>query len=177
MKRKKPLKNNFHTEETNLELKLEEMEPEDISRVVELVSSSMNENEGRWAKETIDFHYFCKAHDKDDGRAYYVAKKDDYILGICGWHRYIWGPENRVWLGWFAVDPEFQRKGIGHEMMEKICKTASKKGFKKMFIETYSDDDFLKARNFYEKFGFEEAGRIESYIKEGVDMVVYSRDL
>lgn len=158
-------------------IKLEEMEPEDTGTVVEIISKSMNENEGKWAKDTIDFHHFCEEHNKDDGRSYYVAKKDDKIVGVCGLHRYIWGPEDITWLGWFAVHPEFQRQGIGHAMMEKVCKIAPKKGYKKLFIETYSDDDFLKARDFYEGFGFKKAGEIRDYIKEGVDMIVYERDI
>lgn len=158
-------------------IKLEEMEPEDTDTVVKLISKAMNENEGKWAKKTIDFHHFCEEHNKDDGRSYYVAKKDDKIVGVCGLHRYIWGPEDITWLGWFAVHPEFQHKGIGHAMMENVCEIASEKGYRKLFIETYSDDDFLNARGFYEGFGFKKAGEIRDYIKKGTDMIVYERDI
>lgn len=160
-----------------LEIKLQEMEKKDIESVVNMISRAMNENEGKWAEETIDFHFFCEKHNKNDGRSYYVAKKDNKIIGVCGLHRYIWGSEDIVWLGWFAVDPKSQRKGIGCMMMENLCELASKRGYRKMFIETYSNDDFLKGRNFYEKVGFTKDGEIKSYIKEGIDMIVYARDL
>lgn len=156
---------------------LVEMLKNDKDAVIKLIADAMNENEGRWAKETIGFHFFCKENGKDDGRVYYVAKSDDKIVGISGLHRYTWGPEDITWLGWFAVDPALQRKGIGYVMMEKTCQFAKKRGFRKIFIETYSDDTFSKGRAFYEKFGFKRAGGIKDYIKDGVDMVVYARDL
>lgn len=161
----------------NVVVLLEEMRKTDTDVVVDLITRAMNENEGRWAKETVEFHFFCKENGKDDGRRYYVAKLGHKIVGISGLHRYTWGPEDITWLGWFAVDPSFQRKGIGHFMMEKTCQLARKNGFRKVFIETYSDDTFSKGRAFYEKFGFKQAGEIRDYIRNGVDMVVYAKDL
>lgn len=160
-----------------LEFKLQEMKHEDADEVVKLISKAMNENEGKWARETIDFSYFCKANGKNDGRSYWIGKKDGKTVGICGLHRYLWGPKDIVWLGWFAVAPEFQRQSIGHNMMEGICERALRMGYRKMFIETYSNDDFLKGRSFYKKFGFRKVGKIKSYIKEGTDMIIYGKDL
>ncbi len=161
----------------DLVILMKEMQKEDTGRVVQIIAEAMNENESRWAKETINFHYFCKDNGKDDGRLYLVAKLDGKIAGVSGLHRYIWGPEDISWLGWFAVHPEYQKKGIGRSMMEKTCEIAKERGFRKLFIETYSDDDFTKGRNFYEKFGFNKVGEIKDYIKDGVDMVVYGRNL
>tara|TARA_Y100000310_G_scaffold128407_1_gene127592 strand:+ start:6920 stop:7429 length:510 start_codon:yes stop_codon:yes gene_type:complete len=156
---------------------LEEMKKEYTDRVIAIITNSMNENEGRWAKETLEFHYSCQENGKHDGRLYYIAKLDGKVVGITGLHRYIWGPEDVAWLGWFTVDSEFQRLGIGHEMMERTCEIAKQKRFRKILIETYSSDDFLKGRNFYEKFGFKRVGQIKDYIEDGTDMIVYGRNL
>ncbi len=162
-----------------LELVLDKMQEGDSDRVVEIITQAMNEEEGLWARKSFDFHGFCKEHgkEKEDGRTYYVARADGKTVGVTGFYLNMWGPDNVAWLCFFAVEPHSQRKGIGHFMMERTCELAKEAGIRKMFIETYSNDDFVKGRNFYEKFGFKRDGRIKDYLGEGVDMVVYGRDL
>lgn len=153
-----------------------EMTEEDAAGVIGLISRAMNEDEGRWAEKTIDFHYTCLGNGKDDGRAYYVAKLENgQVAGISGLHHYEWGPDDVVWLGWFAVEPDLQRNGIGNTMMEKACALAKEKGYRKLLVETYSN--LPKGVNFYEKFGFKKAGNVKDYVSEGVDMIVYAKDL
>lgn len=149
----------------------------DTNKIVKIISQSMNSNEGRWAKETIEFHNFSKKYRKDDGRSYYVAERNNQIIGITGLHRYLWGPKNIVWLGWFAIHKKYQRLGIGSFLLNKVCIIAKNKGFRMIFIETYSDKDFFKARKFYEKIGFRKVGKINDYIDNKIDMVVYGKKL
>lgn len=161
----------------SLDVKFREMRNTDTNHVIRIIGQAMNIKEARRAAKTIYFHYFCRENKKDDGREYYIAENKAQIIGVCGLHNYIWGPEDTAWLGWFAVDPEFQRQGIGRKMLKKVCSIGAEKGYKKLLVETYSDCDFKKARNFYEKSGCKEVGRIKDYIKKGIDMVVYKKDL
>ncbi len=163
--------------ELSSDIRIREMRYTDSEEVIEIIGLAMNKEEARWAKETIDFHYFCEQNNQDDGRNYLLATLNNQPIGITGLHRYIWGPEDITWLGWFAVRPEYQRMGIGKKMMEETCEIARSRGFRKIFIETYSNDDFEKGREFYEKFGFVQTGSIDGYLKPDTDMVVYSRDL
>jgi len=158
-------------------LKFEPMICGDTNSVVQIIAKSMNENEGRWANKTINFHYFCQNSGVSDGRIYYVAKINEQIVGISGLHSYEWGPEDLSWLGWFAVDPDFQGKKIGYFLMQNTIELAKQKGFRKLLIETYSDKDFEKARNFYERYGFHQIGKIEGYIAKQIDMVVFGLEL
>ena len=123
---------------------MEEMKKRHAEKVVELISKSMNKKEGNLAKNTIDFHFFCKKNKKDDGRSYFVVKIRDKIIGIAGLHRYIWDYRNIVWLGWFAVDQKFQKQGIGTMMIDKICRIAKKKDIKRCTLRLTAAKHFLK---------------------------------
>ncbi len=160
-----------------IEVRYRLMDVSDIESVVSLIAKAMNSNEGEWAKKTIQFHFFCKTHNIDDGRHYLLALVDNAIVGITGLHTYSWGPADITWLGWFAVSPEFQGKKIGYQLMSKTIADARNKGFKRLLVETYSDDDFETARKFYERYGFEIVGNIKDYIRRGVDMVVFGMSL
>ena len=144
--------------------------------MVEIISKAMNPTEGRLAQATLNFHFSCKENGLDDGRTYYAVEKEKSIVGVVGLHQYPWGPDENVWLGWFAVKPEHQRQGIGTWLMNKIIEEARQKGYKKMLVETYSGKDFESARSFYSKFGFKRIGKIKKYMGKE-DMIVFSKEI
>ncbi len=153
------------------------MTPKDIVMSVDIISAAMNVDEGRWAKETFNFYFNCQQHGMNSGREYYVFKDDDKLIGLVGLHHYVWGPAENIWLSWFAVSPDYQRQGVGSAMLEAIMKIGRKKGFTKLFIETYDGPDFEKARRFYTAMGFTEAGRIDDYLPNHASMRVFRKDL
>lgn len=153
------------------------MSESDISEAAALVARAMNEDEGRWAARTMQFHFGCRRHRLDDGRSYCVWKQGDAIRGLVGLHHVVWGPERNVWLAWFAVDPESQGQGLGRQLLLAAEQMAADRGYRRLLVETYEHDDFDKARRFYERNGFCEAGRIAGYLDDGSAMIVYTRDL
>jgi len=159
----------------DIELKL--MTEQDIAEAVRLISTAMNPDEGRWAEKTMLFHFGCLNNGLQDGRDYFVWRNDGRILGIVGLHHYIWGPEDTVWLAWFAVHPDWQRKGAGAKLMRSIEAIAFEMGYRKLFIETYRNPGFTKARKFYCSHGFKDVGGIRDYLPDGSDMVVYRKNL
>ncbi len=156
---------------------LEAMAEADIDEACLLVSEAMNENEGRWARATMLHHFGCRRHGLDDGRSYFVWRRDGAIRGLVGLHHYVWGPEENVWLSWLAVHPDHQRQGIGSKLMADIEGKAAERGYTKLFVETYDHPDFDVARAFYAAVGFDEAGRVRRYLPDGSDMVVYGKEL
>ena len=154
---------------------LEPMQERDIGAAAELVARAMNADEGRWARRTMTFHFGCKEHGLDDGRSYFVHRQSNKIVGLVGLHHAIWGPEKNVWLAWFAVDPNVQGQGLGRTLLEEIESLARQKGFAKLLVETYEHADFDKARRFYERNGFERAGKVEDYLPDGSAMIVYAK--
>ncbi|MBN1360638.1 MAG: GNAT family N-acetyltransferase [Sedimentisphaerales bacterium] len=149
----------------------------DIDVAAALVARAMNPDEGRWAARTMGFHFGCQAHGLDDGRSYFVKRQGGTLVGLVGLHHAVWGPEENVWLAWFAVDPDWQGKGLGRELLTAVERIAMERGFRKLLVETYEHADFDKARRFYERSGFRRAGEIANYLPDGAPMVVYAKRL
>lgn len=153
------------------------MQEHDIEEAVRLVSVTMNQTEGRWARKTMQFHFQCERHQITDGRAYYIWKAEGQIKGLVGLHHYIWGPKENVWLAWFAVHPDCQRQGRGRKLLNAMERIAVGLGYQKFLVETYKHSDFDKARSFYEANAFREIGVISDYLPDGSAMVVYAKKI
>ena len=158
-------------------ISLQKMTENDVSNVLSLISKAMNDDEAVCAERTLDFHFSCDAHNINNPFHYYVATIDKKIIGVTGVVHYLWGASDAVRLAWFAVLPEYQKQGIGQWLMDQTVGVSRKLGFRRLLAETYSDDRFARARSFYERYGFEYAGKLANYPKMGVDMLVYRLDL
>ncbi len=156
---------------------LNPMDERDIEAAAALVSRAMNADEGRWAGRTMRFHFGCQTHGLDDGRSYFVRRQGGTLVGLVGLHHAVWGPEENVWLAWFAVDPDCQGRGMGRELLVEIERIAAGRGFRKLLVETYDHADFDKARRFYERNGFRRMGQVADYLPDGSPMIVYAKDL
>jgi ribosomal protein S18 acetylase RimI-like enzyme len=59
---------------------------------------------------------------------------------------------HRGWVYYLGVDPAYQRKGLGRQMMEAIEKKIHGMGCPKINLQVRTDN--LKAMKFYERIGF-----------------------
>jgi GNAT superfamily N-acetyltransferase len=156
---------------------LEKMVEEHVEEAVALISRAMNPSEGKWAEKTMTHHFRCASNGIDDGRSYFIWRSADRISGLVGLHHYLWGPDQNVWLSWFAVEPSLQRQGHGSALLKAIESLALGYGYRKFLVETYDQRDFANARIFYASHGFSEVGRISNYLDNGSDMIVYGKEL
>ena len=159
------------------DISLEPMRQAELEEAVELISLAMNPDEAKWARQTMEFYFSCKKHNIQSGRDYYIWRDEGGICGLIGLHRYLWGPEQNVWLSWFAVHPERQGSGAGSALMKALKKRAIQAGYTKLLVETYDSPTFEKARNFYRARGFFQTGRIENYLPDGSAMLVFEIQL
>lgn len=51
-----------------------------------------------------------------------------------------------------SVSPEFQRRGIGRQILERLCQEAKELGFQRIVLETTST--WSEVITFYKRFGF-----------------------
>ena len=156
---------------------LTDLLPSDAPAIKALITSAMNADEGFQAAETIHKHFAMAGAGISDGRTYFVYRDGGSIAGLAGLHYYEWGPKENVWLGWFAVHPSHQGRGIGKSLLELVEKKAIEAGYKKFFVETYSSPTFARAREFYARQGFAVVGQIANYLPDGADMVVFGKSL
>lgn len=156
---------------------LREMQAQEIEEACALIAYAMNPDEGTWARKTLDFHFKCQQHGLHDGRHYYTYRPQQRLVALTGLHHYEWGPPENVWLAWFAVHPDFQRQGIGRQLLTAIEQLAIRQGYSKLFIETYDHPDFDRATKFYEACGFQQVGMIDHYLSDAESMIVYLKPL
>ncbi|MRR55586.1 MAG: GNAT family N-acetyltransferase [Deltaproteobacteria bacterium] len=159
------------------ELKIRELLPEMADGAAELICAAMNPDEGAWARLTIKRHFALRAQGLEDGRHYFALLVDGILAGISGLHHYEWGPEENVWLGWFALSPNLQGRGFGVRLMTETERTARSLGYRKLFVETYATPTFARAIRFYTRTGFRQAGMIENYLPDGSAMLVFLKVL
>lgn len=92
--------------------------------------------------------------------AHYVAMAGQKIVGVIGWYQddVNWatetmgnkfpGPE-AYWVGFFAVDKNYRRKGIGFALLKRIEKVIKAKRQVKLWVSSVPE-----TRNYYERQGF-----------------------
>lgn len=74
------------------------------------------------------------------------------LVGFCGL-----GPQaatDKVWLSWFAVHPDYQGCGIGTWLLAETEQLARSKGYRWMFVHTFTEARFLAARALYSRMGY-----------------------
>lgn len=157
--------------------KLQELGPELADDAAALIGEAMNPDEGAWARITIGRHFEMRANGLGNGRNYFALLVDGALAGLTGLHHYEWGPDENVWLGWFALSPKLQGRGLGVRLMAETEQAAKALGYRKLFIETYDTPTFSRAIRFYAKAGFRKAGMIENYLPDGSSMMVFLKEL
>ncbi|MDB9515627.1 GNAT family N-acetyltransferase [Roseofilum reptotaenium CS-1145] len=75
------------------------------------------------------------------------------------------------------VSPDSHGQGHGQALMNAVIDALKEKGQRLLIVETSSLSEFQRARDFYQKCGFTEEGRIMDFYKSGDDKVVFSKSL
>lgn len=75
------------------------------------------------------------------------------VQGIVGLYTNIDTPKH-VWLGWYGVNPEARGRNIGSTLLNFAIATAKLQGYEELHLYTTTDNVYIKARNMYQKRGF-----------------------
>jgi putative acetyltransferase len=97
--------------------------------------------------------------------------------GITFWS--VWGGSELMGCGALKeLDPEHgeiksmrtatahRRKGVAARMLEHILEEAKRRKYKRISLETGSQDAFIPARTLYAKYGFQECGPFADYVED-----------
>ena len=98
---------------------------------------------------------------------------------LIGWAAYGGTPGTvGTWdLYWIAVDPAFQVKGVGRQLMAH-CETAiAEREGRLIVVETSSRESYAPTRAFYERLGYVAQARIPHYYAPGDGLTVYVKSL
>jgi len=107
----------------------------------------------------------------------YAADRRRKLLGFSGIERpnTEGDSEGTFWVSWMAVDPYYQRRGIGTKMLKEIIREVKEVQGTSLNVKT--DSSLKSASNLYEKLGFRMVGKIPKYFERKKDLIIYSLDL
>jgi GNAT superfamily N-acetyltransferase len=80
-------------------------------------------------------------------------------------------------LYWIAVDPAWQRSGIGRALVSAAELQITSLGGRRIYIDTSGRDQYASTRAFYERVGFHCEARLADFYLPGDDKLVYVKKL
>jgi ribosomal protein S18 acetylase RimI-like enzyme len=86
----------------------------------------------------------------------WLVQAQSETVGVSGLYRQPGMPPTICWLGWFAIRPEFRRRGFGRAAIIAVCDFARHQSFKELWVYTDAADTI--ATKFYTGLGFEILG-------------------
>ena len=112
----------------------------------------------------------------DDDYRFLGAYADDDLVGYA-----CWGPtpgtQGTYDLYWIVVDPTWQRKGVGTQLLDAVERALLAAGGRLIVVETSARADYAPTRTFYERRGYAPAARLRGYYAPADDLVIYLKDL
>jgi ribosomal protein S18 acetylase RimI-like enzyme len=87
-------------------------------------------------------------------------------LTLATWHLY-----------WICIHPGAQRRGAGMALQQHVEEFIRSQKGERLVLETSGRADYERTRRFYERAGYQQAGRIPGYYKAGDDCVFYFKEL
>lgn len=112
----------------------------------------------------------------DEDYRFLGAYADDDLVGYA-----CWGPtpgtQGTCDLYWIVVEPTWQGKGIGTQLLDTVEKVLTADGCRLLVVETSSRADYAPTRTFYERRGYAQAARLPGYYAPADDLVIYLKDL
>jgi ribosomal protein S18 acetylase RimI-like enzyme len=80
-------------------------------------------------------------------------------------------------LYWIAVDPDFQKQGVGSKLLDFLEKVVKKSNGRMILADASSIPQYEKTEKFYLKNGFQEVARIPDYYHPGNDRMTFCKKL
>ena len=98
---------------------------------------------------------------------------------LVGWAAYGATPGTvGTWdLYWIAVDPAWQTKGVGRQLMAQCEAAIAESGGRLIVVETSSRASYAPTRAFYQRLGYVAQARIPDYYAPGDGLTVYVKSL
>ena len=78
---------------------------------------------------------------------------------------------------WIAVDPDFQKRGIGQALLARIETEVERLHGNLLILETSSTPPYQTARNFYTSNGYELEATIRDFYAPDDHLVIYTKHI
>jgi ribosomal protein S18 acetylase RimI-like enzyme len=112
----------------------------------------------------------------ESGYEFVLADIDDRLAGYACFGR-IPCTIGSFDLYWIAVDPAWQRSGIGRALVSAAELQIASRGGRRLYIDTSGRDQYDSTRSFYERVGFRCEARLVDFYLQGDDKIIYGKQL
>lgn len=158
-------------------MSIREMKESDLPQVLALQQelSFQDWNEKQFLAEIRASYALCVVYETDSfneasaNKANENSVAEKSIAGYAVFH--LMGPDSELLS--IATARNMQRNGIGTALLQAGCSHLDFAAGDKMFLEVREGN--TKARNFYEKHGFEAFSNRASYYSDGENAILYSK--
>ena len=139
-----------------------------IKHLLPLIELTMSEDVYKKAVEefTVDDNYIT------DVWGYFDL--DKLIVVVSG------GAEHspkKVWLGYFAVHPDYRGKGLGTAALEFMEEQLKLRGYKWILVETYDNEICEPAIALYYKLDYKLVGSLADYLDDDSDAIFLRKNI
>ena len=158
----------LHPQVARMGLTIRPLEASDRDAVAAMLvdCAAFSEEEVRVALEMVDCGGYVLFAVEVDGAVRGYACIDRTPLTVSTWHLY-----------WICVHPSAQQRGVGTALQRHIEDFIRSQAGERVVLETSGRPGYERTRRFYERAGYEPAGRIPDYYKAGDDCVFYFKAL
>jgi ribosomal protein S18 acetylase RimI-like enzyme len=104
-----------------------------------------------------------------------VETAADKVVGLTGLYTEEDDDEETCWLGWFCVDPNYRKRGLGQALLSLSISEAKRMEKVRLKLYTYNSEEFWDAIKLYQSFGFRvlDTGRKKARRKDLVFMLEF----
>lgn len=132
--------------------------PEEVAVAMELIDIVLHD------RHQQDYKIQCLVDDQDRPLGYACYGRAPMTQGTYD-------------LYWIAVDPSWQKKGLGSTLLGFVEETIRRLGGRLILVETSSIPSYRETQRFYERRGFVEVSRLRDYYSVGNDRITYCKRL
>lgn len=151
---------------------------EDISNILKVIGSDRFGN--KWDKPLAKRYYKSKFNNTCncfEGDKVFVGMVKKKIVAVIGYCPDRLETKRSYWLGWFYVHKDYRDNKYGQTLLRKVINELKDIGARKLFVDTSSDPNYIKAVDFYLKNGFKLEAVLRDYYGEGEDQIIFGREL
>ncbi|MCU0598023.1 MAG: GNAT family N-acetyltransferase [Desulfobacterales bacterium] len=116
------------------------------------------------------------SHGAESGYHFIMAEQDDRLAGYA-----CFGPipctVASYDLYWIAVDPDFQGKGLGRDLMNQAEQRIAAAGGTRVYVDTSERPQYDPTRAFYEKCGYRLEAVLKDFYASGDGKAIYCKPL
>ena len=111
-----------------------------------------------------DYQIYCMVDDRDQAIGYICYGLTPMTRGTFD-------------LYWIAVDPDFQKRGVGSKLLSFLEEVVKAEGGRMILADTSTIPQYEKTQRFYLKNGFQEVARIQDYYHPGNDRITFCKKI